>query len=120
MSEIAEIAAVIRGTRFHFADEDMLQEGLAGALAAAGHEVEREVRLFGGRGRLDLLVDGHYGVEAKIKCPLRQIERQGARYLEAGEVDGMIVVSVTPRHHQIPAEIAGRPVEVVSLASGAL
>jgi hypothetical protein len=118
MTQVSEIAAVIRRHHFHFFDEYMLQEGLAGALGAAGHEVKREVRIK--RGRLDLLIDGCIGLEVKIACPKRQLERQVTRYLEGDELDGMVVVSVAARHAAIAEQIAGKPVEVVTLGGGAL
>ena len=117
----AALAEIIRSNRYRFADEYDLQDGIAGALEAAGIEFEREVRVAGGR--LDFLIEGvidRVAIEVKITCPAAQVERQVRRYLEGGDVDGVVVVAMTPKHGALPPEIAGKPVEVVVLAGAAL
>lgn len=115
-----DVAALLRGYRFYYSNEEKLQRGITEALREVGLEVEREVRLPGRRGRIDMLVDERIGIEVKVKCPLAQLERQVRRYLSAEQIEGIVVVAMTPRHYGLPTEIAGKPVEVVSIASKAL
>lgn len=113
----AALAEIIRCSRYRFADEYDLQDGIAGALEAAGIEFEREVRVKGGR--LDFLI-GRVALEVKITCAASRVERQVRRYLEGGDIDGVVIVAMTPKHGKLPPEIAGKPVEVVVLAGAAL
>lgn len=114
---LSELAGIVRSNRYRFADEYDLQDGIAEALELAEVPFEREVRVQGGR--VDFLIEG-LAVEVKITCPAAQVERQARRYLEGGDVEGVLVVAMTPKHAVLPAEIAGKPVEVVVLAGGGL
>lgn len=118
--ETADLAALLRGFRFRYADEDQLQEGLADAIRSVGAEVEREVRLDDGRSRLDHLVEGRIAIEVKIGGPAKRLEAQIRRYLRDDRVEGIVVVSVNPRLADLPAEIEGKPVEVVNIAAQGL
>lgn len=109
-----ELADVIRGFRFTFANEDRLQEGIAGALADAGIDAEREVRI-DARRRIDLLAD-RIGVEVKVDGSSANVARQVARYLESDLLDGLVLVTNRVRHLRVPPVVHGKPVEVVTLA----
>lgn len=113
----AEVAGAIRGNRYGFADEYDLQDGIAQALEAAEMPFEREVRVAGGR--LDFLV-GRIAVEVKITAPAGKVQRQIERYLEGGDVDGVVVVSMSPKARNIERLVAGKPVEIIVLAAGGL
>ena len=116
---VADLAALIRGHRFRYVNEDQLQEGIAAALRELGCEVRREVALDGGRGRLDLLCD-RIGVEVKVAGPTARLLAQITRYLRNDAIDGIVVVSISPRHTNLPKVVAGKPVEVVNLTAGGL
>lgn len=115
----ADLAALIRGYRFRYVNEDQLQAGLTAALESLGKEVKREVVLDGGRSRLDLLCD-RIGVEVKIGGQTARLLAQITRYLRNDALDGMVVVAVSPRHTTLPKVVAGKPVEVVTIAAGGL
>lgn len=114
---LSRLAQIVRSNRYRFADEYDLQDGVAEALRLAEVPFEREVKVRGGR--LDFLVEG-FAVEVKVTCPRSDVERQARRYIEGGEVDGVLVVAMTPKHGALPKEIAGKPVEVVILAGSGL
>jgi hypothetical protein len=99
---IADIAAA----RFRWATEDDLQRGLAEALAAKGHVVEREIRL-NARDRIDLLVD-RVGIEVKTAGATRDVERQLLRYLESDLIDELVLVTAKAMHRRIPQGAVGR------------
>src|SRR5258708_35581089 len=83
----APIIDVLATHRFSYATEDDLQRGLAAALAGAGFDVEREVRL-DNRSRIDLLV-GRVGVEVKVAGAATSVLRQLRRYALSDRVDGL-------------------------------
>jgi hypothetical protein len=114
---LSELAEIIRSNRYRFADEYDLQDGIAEALRLAEVPFEREVRVRGGR--LDFLVEG-MAIEVKVTCSRSSVERQVRRYIEGEEVDGVLVVAMTPKHGAIPETISGKPVEVVVLAGAGL
>ena len=115
----ADLAALIRGHRFRYINEDQLQEGIAAALWELGIEVKREVQIDKGRSRLDLLCE-RIGVEVKVKAPTARVLAQVARYLRSDALDGMVVVTVSPKHTQLPKIVAGKPLEVVTITAGGL
>lgn len=104
-----DLADLIRGARLASNTEEGLQEALHLLLLARGVPHRREVRVAGGR--VDLLV-GRVAVEAKIAGSTADLSRQVARYLDGGDVDGVVVVTSRVEHLR-----AGRDeVEVVTLA----
>ena len=111
------IADVLRRHRFNYSDEDQLQEGIAGALTAAGFEPEREVRL-NGRSRIDLLV-GRVGIEVKVAGKPGAVAGQLSRYASCEQIEGLVLVTSRVRH-RMPLEMEGKPVEVVQLAGAGL
>lgn len=110
---VVDVAAAVRSFRFRFASEDELQAAIAEGLKLRGFAVEREVRL-DERSRIDLLVDGTVGVEVKVAGQAAPVTRQVARYLVSDRVEGLVLVTSSARHY-LPPEIAGKPVEVVTL-----
>jgi hypothetical protein len=109
-----QIAVVIKGQRYRYADEARLQEGIAGALAAAGIDAEREVHL-AGRDRIDFMA-GSLGIEVKIAGQPADVARQLARYAKSPEVTELMLVTTRARHRSVPREIGGKPVYVVLLS----
>lgn len=115
---VDEIAAVIRGSKFRYADEDDLQEGIAQALRHAGATVTREVRL-SNASRIDLLC-GRIGVEVKVAGSSTATGRQCARYLDGDALDGLVLVTSRVRHLSVPDRIHGKPVAVVTITGQGL
>jgi hypothetical protein len=113
-----EVADVLRGYHFRYARESDLQEAVRRALDRAGVDAVREARL-DGRSRVDLLA-GRVAVECKVGGSAADLRRQLARYARSDLVDEIVVVTSRVRHQDLPAEIEGKPVEVVSLLLGGL
>lgn len=117
-AEVQAVADLIRSHRFRYATEQMLQEGIAAALADSGLRVHREVRL-NERDRIDLLT-GRVGVEVKVNGAVPHVRRQLERYLESEHLGGLVLVTARVRHVGLYGEFHGKPVRVVTLAGGGL
>jgi predicted ATP-grasp superfamily ATP-dependent carboligase len=115
---IHAVAATIRGYSFRYATEEVLQTGLAGALEAAGFDVQREVRL-DARSRLDILV-GRVAVEVKVAGSTRGVRAQLMRYLMSDAIDGVVLVTNRVRHLALPSAAFGKPIIVVDLVGAGL
>lgn len=115
--EISDVADIFAAARFNFGNEEQLQLGLTEALRAAGHAVEREVRL-DGQNRIDLLV-GTIGVEVKVAGKPDDVLAQVTRYCHSDLIEGLVLVTTRMRH-RLPAEINHKPVRVVSLGASRL
>lgn len=111
----ARVAAVIKGQSYRYAGEGQLQEGIAGALDAAGIAHQREVRL-SGADRIDFLVDAGLGIEVKIAGQSAAAARQLGRYAQSGQVTELMLVTTRARHRDLPRVIGGKPVHVVLLS----
>lgn len=107
------IADAILGHRFHFSGETELQDGIGLALAEAGIEAEREVRLTLGE-RIDFMAGG-VGIEVKVKGSRADLMRQALRYARCDEVSGLLIVTTLARHKGVPEALNGKPVVVVHL-----
>jgi hypothetical protein len=109
---IDTVVRIVSGRRYQTATEADLQEGLA--LVLAPHNPEREVVL-GPHDRVDFLLWG-VGVEVKIKGSTSALTRQLWRYAKHDRIRSLLVVTTRERHRlQLPSEIDGKPVRVVSL-----
>lgn len=113
----ADVVAALRRCRFRFANEAQLQAALAGALAAAGFPVEREVPV--GGGRIDLVV-GRVGLEVKVAGARAQVLRQLRRYADPSRLDALVLVTTRARQLDMPADVAGVPLEIVELVTNGL
>ena len=111
------LAYQLRRLRLPVTTEEALQRALWDWLIASGLPVEREARL-GPADRIDFLVDGDIGVEAKTRYSRRGIFRQLERYATNHPLRGLILVSGT--YLGLPEEINGVPVFLVSTGRGAL
>jgi hypothetical protein len=118
IAQVHAVADLVRGFRFHYGDEDQLQEGLASALQSRGLEVQREVRLTA-RDRIDLLVE-RVGVEVKVAGRPDGVVRQLRRYAASDQVDGLVLVTNRVRHLAVPDRLNDKPVVAVTLAGGGL
>ena len=87
------------------------QHGCAGPGAALTEQ------LVGAQGRL---LAGRVGVEVKTGGGRNDVVRQLTRYAHCPEVDELVLVTTRAKHHHMPAEVAGKPVHLVSLIGAAL
>ena len=109
--EAADVAAVLRRARYRVSTEGLLHESIAEALVAAGVAFERERRLTPGE-RIDFLVAGGVGIEAKARYNKRGIYRQLQRYAALEAITGLVLVTGTAIG--LPGELHGKPLHVVS------
>lgn len=105
------ITFLLEHTRLLVADEKGLQATIAERLDAAGITYEREHRL-SPADVIDFISD-RVGIEVKIKGGKRAILRQVERYAASDQIDAIILVTSVALG--MPAEIAGKPVRVVSI-----
>lgn len=116
---VDQVRAALARVRFVYAREVELQDGIGRVLEAAfPGQVQREVRLEGGRNRLDFQVGG-VAVEVKIDGSLSELTRQVQRYAGLPEVSGVLAVVGRARLRNLPESLCGKPVGVLHLA-GAL
>jgi hypothetical protein len=113
----ATAAAALRVFRFRFGNEDDLQAGIADALAPL--PVEREVRL-SPRDRVDHLLPGGVVIEVKVAGPADRVLAQLTRYAAHDRVTGLVLVTTRARHQDLPADLNGKPVEIVYLGGRSL
>ena len=111
MSDLETIFGVIRGFNFQVSDEDQLQAALAAVLADAGFVVEREHRL-SPADRIDLLIDGHLGIEVKMSGSVNEVTRQIRRYTKHEKLDAVGLVTTRRAHRPITAIEFDKPVAV--------
>jgi hypothetical protein len=114
----ALLADTIGRSRYRYASEDDLQEGLAAALVPA-YTVEREVRI-SDHSRVDLLVDGDLVIEVKVAGTADALLRQVTRYAASPRVAGLVAVTTRVRHLALPDTVGGKPLVTVSLTGSAL
>jgi hypothetical protein len=110
------VVAIIRAHRFTYCDEKQLHEALTGALADGGITAAREVPL-NARDRIDLLA-GRIGIEVKIAGATTRVLGQLQRYAHSDKLDALVLVTTRARHLQLPGEVGGKPLAVVSLLGG--
>ena len=115
------IVTILSAARYRWNNENDLQAGLAGVLDHFGYPVQREVRLTA-RDRIDLLVE-HVGIEVKVAkaggaAPIERVLSQLARYAEHDSIDQLVLVSTSVRHRVVPAEIGGKPLQVLIIQGG--
>lgn len=115
----ADLVAALRRCQFNFSHEVDLQDGIEEVLKSQGYGFERERRL-GAAGVIDFLVAGGIGIEVKIKGSPVLVIRQLLRYAECMEVQELVLVTARSRLGDLPAELMGKKVTVVSLWEQAL
>lgn len=122
----AELTALLGRYVFRAASEQQLQDQVAGILAGAGLQVDREVRVNSGANRYDLLVTipgvGRVVLELKLHASAPGVERQAQRYAAAPEVDAVMVVTTSSRlanelRRAGCSELGGKPFGVIALRS---
>lgn len=112
--ETAErIAAALSGFRFVVRDEAQLQEAIAEVLSRNGYHVRREAWIGIGC-RADLVV-GRVAVEVKVAGSAAEVARQIRRYLAAGGVDRVVLVTRKVAHLNVPHLLDDDRVHVLAL-----
>jgi RecB family endonuclease NucS len=117
---VGEVVACIERSRYRYATEDELQQGLLEAITGDGWPVVREARL-DRYSRLDLLVGDQFdgtgiAVEVKVAGGRADALRQIRRYVGYPQVGGLVLVTSRVRHGAVPTTVLGKPVRVVQLA----
>ena len=118
-STVAAVTRLLRGHRYHHANERELQDGIEAVLRDAKIAFEREKRLAEGD-IIDFLVDGGLGVEVKVGGGLAAVTRQLHRYAENAAVTELLLVSSRLRLGQVPIELRGKRVHFLALLGGLL
>lgn len=113
----AVLVSTLRGSRLAASTEAALQQNLERLLTSLGLRFEREARLAPGE-RIDFLVEGGIGIEAKAKYGRRPIYRQLERYAAREQISALVLVTGTALG--LPATLLGKPVFLVSLGRSAL
>jgi hypothetical protein len=114
---VNELVQQLRRRRYRVGQEAWLQMDIEAALTAIGVPFEREARLTT-RDRIDFLVAGGIGIEAKTRCSPRQIYRQLERYAAHDAITSLILISGTATG--LPEAINGRPLFYISTGRAAL
>lgn len=112
-----DLAHRLRQLRLPVTTELAMQDALEAWLKDAGLPYAREA-ILGPQDRIDFLVDGRIGIEAKTRCARRRIFRQLERYAENHPLDGLILITGT--YLGLPPEVNGVPLYMVSTGRAAL
>lgn len=116
---IEQIATALRRGRYRRGTEAMLQKDIAEMLTGlVGISGFKKEAVIGPRERIDFLVTGGIGIEAKLKWPARKIYRQLERYAESDAITGIILISGTAMG--CPDSMNGKPIYFVSLGLTAI
>lgn len=113
---VGQLVQHLRRQRYRVGQEAWLQEDIENVLRGLVH-FEREVRLAPGE-RIDFLVAGGIGIEAKTRCPPRQIFRQLERYAGREAISALILVTGTATG--LPPAMSGKPLFYVSTGRSSL
>jgi hypothetical protein len=113
----ADVTVILRRGRYQIGTEAALQASIATVLGEAGVPFEPEVRL-GPANRIDFLVEGGIGIEAKVRYPRRAIYRQLQRYAESDQITALVLITATALG--VPPSINGKPIFYVSIGRTAL
>lgn len=87
----ARIVTAIHAAKVNISTEEAAQRDIASALARAGFEAQREVRLTSTE-RIDFMV-GAVGIEVKVKHSKRDILRQLERYAALSEIRALVLAT---------------------------
>lgn len=111
------LAAALMECRFNWRSEDDLQRGIASVLGSMQISFEREFRL-DEHSRIDFMVEGGIGIEAKINGTSRDTWKQCVRYMEFSAVEELILVTVKSRHRD--GRLTGKPFHIAWLSAQSL
>jgi len=111
----AALAKLLKGYRYNFGNEAMLQDGIERVFKENRIPFRREFRL-GDAGIIDFMVE-RIGLEVKVKGSPSAVGRQVLDYLCRPELDEIVVVTsriLAASYLRVP-ELAGKKVTVVDL-----
>lgn len=109
-----QIAVALEGHRFRGHAERDYQRGVEQVLQARGIDYLREYRLTAAD-RIDFLA-GSVGIEVKMKAQRSLVLRQLSRYAQAEAVSSLLLVcAIAPPVGQMPEEVGGVPLVVLTL-----
>lgn len=116
---VQALVSRMRNWSMPMSSEAKLQSFMGNLLESMGPQFPfvREHRLGPGE-RIDFLVRGEIGIEAKVKYPRRQIWRQLERYAAHHEIKFLVLVTGTAMG--LPPTIGGKPLYYVSLGRSGL
>jgi len=112
-----ELVRHLRAQRYRVGQEQWLQDDIETSLRFLQIAFEREARLAPGE-RVDFLVAGSIGIEAKTRCPPRKIFRQLERYASHDAISALILVTGTASG--LPPAVNGKPLFYVSTGRASL
>lgn len=112
-----ELVHHLRRQRYRVGQEIWLQDDIEASLRFLQIAFEREARMTA-RDRIDFLVEGGIGIEAKTRCPPRQIFRQLERYAEQDAIASLILITGTAMG--LPEAVKGKPLFLVSTGRASL
>lgn len=114
---VQQLVTHLRRQRYRVGQEALLQQDIETNLRFLQIAFEREVRLAPGE-RIDFLIAGGIGIEAKTRCPPRSIYRQLERYAALDAITSLILITGTALG--LPATIKGKPLFYVSTGRASL
>lgn len=113
----AELTTLLRRTPLPASREGLLQLAIEARLTELELDFEREAKL-SPTCRIDFLIAGGIGLEAKTRYPKRGIWRQLERYARQEQITSLILVTGTAMG--LPASIGEKPVFYVGIGRGCL
>lgn len=114
----AYLTGLLSTVRFSFSSEDELQRGIAEVLGRNAIAHQREHRL-SSVDRIDFfLPDDGIGIEVKCDGSTADLVRQVNRYVQHDDVRALLVVASRIRLANMPEQINGKPVRVVTITQG--
>jgi hypothetical protein len=112
------VAALIGAHRYRYADEYDLHDGIDQVLRTTGLVPNREVSLTA-RERIDFMLPGGLGIEAKVAGSPGAVHRQLGRYADHPTITVLLLVTTRPTHLRgLPDQIGEVPVLSVLLRGG--
>lgn len=114
---VEQVVRHLRVQRYRVGQELLLQDDIETSLRFLQIAFEREVRLAPGD-RIDFLLDGGIGIEAKTRCPRRSIYRQLERYAGRDQITALILITGTALG--LPASVKGKPLFYISTGRASL
>jgi hypothetical protein len=113
------VATILSEAHLQFITEDDLQQAIKNHLDAAQVFPEREVRLSDGHSRIDMIA-GRTGIEVKLEGSWANVIRQLTRYAKCPEIESLVLVTTRAKHHKLPDQLCGKPLNLVSLIGAGL
>lgn len=111
---VEQVIETLQSYRFTYSNEDELQRGIAQAFEGGKIPFRRECRL-GDDLKIDFMVDGGIGIEAKIKGSPSDVARQLLSYASRPEVTCLILVTGRAALGRLPNMLLEKKLYVVPL-----